>query len=129
MLVKPNEGYMTERPSISKLFHKSVTPPLLQTMSSPLVTTSNGTILKSSLWENSDLHCKIKERLLISDLKPALNENICSEKLFLYYFILEVSTTSIHLLLLLTYYQYLTSVFKFISFCYSCNCHFWRCML
>ena len=32
----------------------------------------------------SDLQCKIKETLLISDLKPSLNENIGSEKLFLY---------------------------------------------
>ena len=32
----------------------------------------------------SDLHCKIKETLLISDLKPSLNENVGSEKLFLY---------------------------------------------
>ena len=32
----------------------------------------------------SDLQCKIKETLLISALKPSLNENIGSEKLFLY---------------------------------------------
>ena len=32
----------------------------------------------------SNLQCKIKEMLLISDLKPSLNENIGSEKLFLY---------------------------------------------
>jgi len=30
----------------------------------------------------SDIHCKIKETLLIRDLKPALNENVGSEKLF-----------------------------------------------
>ena len=30
----------------------------------------------------SDVHCKIKESLLIKDLKPALNENVGSEKLF-----------------------------------------------
>ena len=28
----------------------------------------------------SDIHCKIKETLLIRDLKPALNENVGSEK-------------------------------------------------
>ena len=33
----------------------------------------------------SDMHCKIKESLLIRDLKPALNENVCSERLHLYY--------------------------------------------
>ena len=32
----------------------------------------------------SDIHCKIKEKLLIKDLKPALNENVGSKKLFLY---------------------------------------------
>jgi len=32
----------------------------------------------------SEIHYKIKETLLIRDLKPALNENIGSEKLFLY---------------------------------------------
>ena len=31
-----------------------------------------------------DIHCKIKETLLIRDLKPALNENVGSEKLLLY---------------------------------------------
>ena len=32
----------------------------------------------------SDLHCKIKETLSIHDLKPALNDNIGSKKLYLY---------------------------------------------
>ena len=32
----------------------------------------------------SDIHCKIKEALLIRDLKPVLNENFGSEKLLLY---------------------------------------------
>ena len=32
----------------------------------------------------SDIHCKIKETLLIRDLKPALDENAGSEKLLLY---------------------------------------------
>ena len=31
-----------------------------------------------------DLYCKIKETLLIRDLKPALNENVVSENLLLY---------------------------------------------
>ena len=31
-----------------------------------------------------DVHCKIKESLLIKDLKPTLNENVGSERLFLY---------------------------------------------
>ena len=32
----------------------------------------------------SDVHCKIKESLLIKDLKSALNEDVGSEELFLY---------------------------------------------
>ena len=32
----------------------------------------------------SDIHCRIKESLLIKDLKPSLNENVGSEKIFLY---------------------------------------------
>ena len=31
----------------------------------------------------SDIHCKIKETLLIRDLKPGLNENVGNEKLLL----------------------------------------------
>ena len=33
----------------------------------------------------SDMHCKVKESLLIRDLKQVLNENVGSEKLHLYY--------------------------------------------
>ena len=33
----------------------------------------------------SDIHCRIKESLLIQDLKPSLNENVGSEKLSLYW--------------------------------------------
>ena len=32
----------------------------------------------------ADIHCRIKKTLLIRDLKPAMNENVGSEKLFLY---------------------------------------------
>ena len=42
-------------------------------------------------WDNFDIlatgqsgiHCKIEETLLIRDLKPALNENVGSQKLLL----------------------------------------------
>ena len=33
----------------------------------------------------SDLQCKIKETLLLSELKPSLNENVGSEKLFFFH--------------------------------------------
>ena len=32
----------------------------------------------------SNIHCKIKETLLVRNLKPVLNENVGSEKLPLY---------------------------------------------
>ena len=32
----------------------------------------------------SDTHCKIRETLLIKDLKPSLNENVSSKKLYLF---------------------------------------------
>ena len=32
----------------------------------------------------SDVQCEIKETLLIIELKPSLNKNVGSEKLFLY---------------------------------------------
>ena len=32
----------------------------------------------------TDFHCKIKETLLIQELKPSLNVNVSSEKLLLY---------------------------------------------
>ena len=46
----------------------------------------------TSEWDNfeilasgkSDLQCKIKETLVISGLKPSLNENLGNEKPFLY---------------------------------------------
>ena len=48
--------------------------------------TSTGHNLK---WDHlakgrSDTHCKIKETLLIQELKPTLNDTVSSEKLYLY---------------------------------------------
>jgi len=34
---------------------------------------------------NTDYHCKVKETMLIQELQPALNANVSSEKLLLYY--------------------------------------------
>ena len=47
----------------------------------------------------SDLQCKIKETLLISELKPSLNENVNSEKLCLYQFLPVVSILSLFFIL------------------------------
>ena len=53
--------------------------------------TSTGHNLKWDHFEilaegRSDTHCKIKETLLIQELKPTLNDTVSSEKLYLYYF-------------------------------------------
>ena len=52
--------------------------------------TSTGHNLKWDHFEilakgRSDTHCKIKETLLIEKLKPTLNDNVNSEKLYLYW--------------------------------------------
>ena len=51
--------------------------------------TSTGHNLKWDHFEilakgRSDAHCKIKETLLIQELKPTLNDTVSSEKLYLY---------------------------------------------
>ena len=68
-----------------------------------------------------DLQCKIKETLLIRDLKPALNENVGSENLT------PDVVSFFHCCL--ASYQYLALVFVFLNLVRFCNRHFWRCML
>ena len=68
---------MTEKLNISKHSRRVVNHQPLLIISVQLDTILNGT-------GRLDVHCKIKETLLIKDLKPALNENVGSEKLFLY---------------------------------------------
>ena len=58
---------------------------MLQHTSSEVMVTMWKRILKTKNLQ-SDLQCKIKETLLIRDLKPALNENVGSEKLCLFLF-------------------------------------------
>ena len=74
---------MTEKPNILKGSQVPVMHLLSQTMSRQLFTTSNETteILAKG---RSDTHCKIKETLLIQELKPSLNDNVSREKLYLY---------------------------------------------
>ena len=57
-----------------------------------------------------DLHCKIKETLFIRDLKPTLNDNVGSEKLWLYYL---SRTFCFHYFLIS--YQYLAFNFKVLN--------------
>ena len=69
----------------------------------------------------SDIHCKIKETLLTGDLKPVLNENVGSEKLFP-----ADLTRSVyfHLLFHCHYFPYLVLAFMFKFNCSFGNCHF-----
>ena len=81
---KLKEDYMIERLSTSKLSLKLVTPPAVAEHS-----ISTGHNIKWDHFEilasgQCDLQCKIKETLLIRDLKSALNENVGSENLFFY---------------------------------------------
>ena len=81
---KLKEDYMTERLSTSKLSLKLVTPPLLLSIRFPLVGNIKWDHFEILASGQCDLQCKIKETLLIRDLKPALNENVGSENLLLY---------------------------------------------
>ena len=78
---KTKRDFMIGRLNILRLSHKVVTLQPWLTMSSLPVTTSKWDHFDILTTGKSDLQCKIKETLLISELKPSLNG---SEKLFLY---------------------------------------------
>ena len=69
---------------------------------------------------------KSTKHCFIRDLKPALNENVGSENLFLYWFTPDVV---FFLHCCLASYQYLALVFVFLNLVIFCNRHFWGCML
>ena len=77
-----------------------------------------------------DIHCKIRETLLIRNLKPALNENVGSEKLLLsvlaiYIFPADL-TRPVYFRLLshCHYFPYLVLVLVFKFYCSLGNCYF-----
>ena len=72
---------MIERLNISKRLRRAVIHQSLLIILSQRVTILNGITLIYQQPGRSDLHCKIKETLLIPELQPALNENVGSEKL------------------------------------------------
>ena len=82
-LVKPKEDCMAERLTISKT-------DLTQVGHASALADHSTSTGHNSKWDHSeiltsgqcDLLSKIKERLLIRDMKPALNEIVGSEKLF-----------------------------------------------
>ena len=85
---KQSDDCMTERWNILKPLRNWVTPPLLLIRDADHAI-STGHNIK---WDHFEvlaigrcvLHCKIKETLFIRDLKPTLNDNVGSEKLWLY---------------------------------------------
>ena len=80
----------------------------------------------------SDIHCRIKESLLIKDLKPSLNANVGSEKLFLYYLFIyfpadfDRSVYYQFFAIVLIRFQSFALAFK--SCCILSNRHFWGCI-
>ena len=74
---------MTEKLNILKVSQVLVMHLLSLTTSRQLVTTlmDHFEILAKG---RSDTHCKIKETLLIQELKPTLNDTVSNEKLYLY---------------------------------------------
>ena len=82
--VKQDDDFMIEKLNTSR-------PSLKMATRLPLQTTSKTTGHKIK-WDHFDIlasgktdyHCKIKETLLIQELKPAFNVNVSSEKLMLY---------------------------------------------
>ena len=88
--VKRSVDCMIEKLNISKHSRSIVKHQPLPIRLLQLDTILSG--IRSSWWDHfeilatgrSDIHCRMKESLLIEDLKPSLNENVGSEKLFLY---------------------------------------------
>ena len=82
--VKQNDDFMIEKLNTSKPSLKMTT----RLPSADHVKTTGHNIK----WDHFDIlasgktdyHCKIKETLLIQELKPAFNVNVSSEKLMLY---------------------------------------------
>ena len=83
-LQKQSEGCMTEKLNILRGSQVPVMHLLSQTTSRQLVTTSNGSTLR--YWQKVGLIpiVRLKETLLIQELKPTLNDNVSSEKLYLH---------------------------------------------
>ena len=84
-LEKRNVDCMTEKLNILKVSQV----PVMHLLSRADHVTSTGHNLKWDHFEilakgRSDTHCKIKETLLIQELKPTLNDTVSSEKLYLY---------------------------------------------
>ena len=74
---------MIEKLNISKHSRRIVKQQPLRITLLQLDTILSGISFEILATGRSDFHCRIKESLLINDLKPSLNENVGREKLFL----------------------------------------------
>ena len=83
ILGKQNVDYMTGKRNISERWRVTAMSAIADHMTQTYhrIKWDHFDILATG---QSDIHCKIKETLLIRDLKPVLNENVGSEKHFLY---------------------------------------------
>ena len=81
---KRNVECMTEKLNILKVSQVLVMHLLSLTTSLQQVTNLKWDHFEILAKGRSDTHCKIKETLLIQELKPTLNDTVSSEKLYLY---------------------------------------------
>ena len=81
---KRNVECMTEKLNILKVSQVLVMHLLSLTTSLQQVTNLKWDHSEILAKGRSDTHCKIKETLLIQELKPTLNDTVSSEKLYLY---------------------------------------------
>ena len=123
---------MIGRLNISRLSHKLVTLPLLLTMSSSLVTTSNGSILKSSLMESLTCSVELKKLYWSVTWNPHLWKRWRREAIqffISFYRKYQLSVVSI-LSLFLACNQFLSLFLYFFNVCNSYNRHFtWKLIL
>ena len=81
---KRNVECMTEKLNILKVSQALVMHLLSLTTSRQQVTNLKWDHFEILAKGRSDTHCKIKETLLIQELKPTLNDTVSSKKLYLY---------------------------------------------
>ena len=80
--IKLNDDYMIGRLNILRLSHRIVALPLWLTMQSLLVTTSNGTTLKSSLLESPTYSVKLRKLFWSVSWNPHLMKMLVARSYF-----------------------------------------------
>ena len=117
---------------------ESVTPPFILlkrgvTVSNNNFTTSNGTILKSSLLESPTYSVKLKKLFWSVSWNPALNENVGSdwEAISLLFFTGSINYRKYQSFVIVFYLVTSSPLYFciFLMFVTVITVHFWRCML